>query len=387
LVTICPQLEPFSRDCVGLCVPSWIVCKRPRTVAAIEISTNSPGGLVMPIVLVSNEANANDKFNWQDITGVQYHYPNGYRNLVRPGERFIYYPGMRRADGRRAPAEYFGCGTIGDIRRDASIPETAPKGRWAWYCTILDYLPFSPAVPAKINEEFFETIPSNAWRNGVRALDEATYQQIVAAAGLQIEPPTRPVPTAPPQMPMLEEVTIPAATTDDLLVPNAPSTGADYGRSTHNNSGRRYSRHSTIIGKRAEEIALAWVKQALPLAREVRWVSDQGETPGWDIEVTDEHGTVLALEVKGASGRAFLNFELTPGELKASQQLGSRYWLLLVADCLGQSPRLQVVKDPYAMITSGHLKIVPSGYCVSARAQSGKVVAEEAPNCTDLPIA
>jgi hypothetical protein len=63
-------------------------------------------------------------------------------------------------------------------------------------------------------------------------------------------------------------------------------------------------------------------------------------------EVTDEHGTVLSLEVKGPSGRVFLNFELTPGELRASQQLGSRYWLLLVADCLGQSPRLQVIKDP-----------------------------------------
>ena len=61
----------------------------------------------MPILLVSNEANANDKFNWEDITGVQYHYPNGYRNMIRPGERFIY-RGMRRADGRRVPAEYFG---------------------------------------------------------------------------------------------------------------------------------------------------------------------------------------------------------------------------------------------------------------------------------------
>ena len=340
----------------------------------------------MPIVLVSNEANANDKFNWQDITGVQYHYPNGYRNMIRPGERFIYYRGMRRADGRRVPAEYFGCGTIGDIRRDASIPDTTPKGRWAWYCTILDYLPFTPPIPAKINDRFFETIPTNAWRNGVRALDEPTYQQIIAAAGLHTEP--RPIPTAPPQMPRLEEVTIPAATADDLLVPTAPSTGADEGRSAHNNSNRRYSRHSTIIGKRAEAIALAWVKKALPLARQVRWVADQGETPGWDIEVTDEHGTVLSLEVKGASGRAFLNFELTPGELRASQQLGSRYWLLLVADCLGQSPRLQVIKDPYARITSGHLELVPSGYRVSARAQSGSTeVAEAASDCADLPIA
>jgi hypothetical protein len=53
----------------------------------------------VPVVLVSNDANANDRFNWQDITGVQYHYPNQYKNIIQPGERFIYYRGIRRANG------------------------------------------------------------------------------------------------------------------------------------------------------------------------------------------------------------------------------------------------------------------------------------------------
>ena len=144
----------------------------------------------MPIVLVSNEANANDKFNWQDITGVQYHYPNGYRNMIRPGERFIYYRGMRRADGRRVPAEYFGCGTIGDIRRDASIPDTTPKGRWAWYCTILDYLPFTPPIPAKINGTLSETIPTNAWRNafGLWTSQRTSRSSLRLACTLNLDP-------------------------------------------------------------------------------------------------------------------------------------------------------------------------------------------------------
>ncbi len=321
----------------------------------------------MPIVLASNEANANDRFNWQDITGVQYHYPNGYRNIIRPGERFIYYRGMRRADGRRALAEYFGCGTIGDIRRDDSIPDTAPKARWAWYCTILDYLPFNPPVPAKNDGEFFEKISPNAWRNGVRMLDEVTYQQIIGAAGLHTEPLSRDVPTAPPQMPRLEEVIIPAATSDNLLVPTTPPLSGDERTFGAKAPGPRYSHHSRIIGNRAEAIALALVKRTFPTARQVRWVADRGETPGWDIEVTDEHGGILAVEVKGASGGAFLNFQLTPGELRASQQLGNRYLLLLVADCLGQSPRLQVIPDPYAMISDGALELVPSSYRVSRK--------------------
>jgi hypothetical protein len=110
----------------------------------------------MPLVLTSNEVNVSDKFNWKDITGVQYHYPNSYRNLIKTGEPFVYYRGVRRADGKRKSAEYFGRGTIGAIYRDDTIPEEAAKRRWAWYCSIANCELFDTPVPAKVNGEFWE---------------------------------------------------------------------------------------------------------------------------------------------------------------------------------------------------------------------------------------
>jgi len=252
------------------------------------------------------------------------------------------------------------------VRRDDSIPETEPKSRWAWYCTILDYLPFNPPVPAKVDGGFFENIPTNRWRNGVRSLNQATYQEIIAAAGVQNSTLGAPAPA--PQLPPLEDVIIPSATTEGLLVPCAAPTGEGGSARQAGTSGPRYSRQSTIIGKRAERIAFEWVKRTFLLARQVRWVADAGQTPGWDIEVTDEHGGTIAVEVKGASGRAFLNFDLTPGELRAAQEMGSRYLLVLVADCLGVSPRLQVLRGLNDMITAGAVQLVPSGYRVSVAA-------------------
>jgi len=65
------------------------------------------------------------------VTGVQYHYPNGYKNLIRSGERFVYYRGVRRAGNKRGIAEYFGTGLVGEVWRDERIPEDAPKERLA----------------------------------------------------------------------------------------------------------------------------------------------------------------------------------------------------------------------------------------------------------------
>src|SRR5262245_31294644 len=119
----------------------------------------------MSLVLVSNEVNADARYNWKDVTGVQYHYPNGYRNLIKPGERFVYYRGVRRADGVRRSAEYFGCGVVGECWRDPEVPKDAPRKNWAWYCSVEDYLEFVTPVPAKMNGQFLEKIPTNAWRN------------------------------------------------------------------------------------------------------------------------------------------------------------------------------------------------------------------------------
>jgi len=50
------------------------------------------------LVLVENEATVGGEFDfWGDDTGVRYHFPNQYRNLVRPGTPFVYYRGVAKA--------------------------------------------------------------------------------------------------------------------------------------------------------------------------------------------------------------------------------------------------------------------------------------------------
>ena len=50
------------------------------------------------LVLVENEVTIGGKYDfWADDTGARYHFPNQYRNLVRPGRPFVYYRGVRRS--------------------------------------------------------------------------------------------------------------------------------------------------------------------------------------------------------------------------------------------------------------------------------------------------
>ena len=97
----------------------------------------------MPIVLVQNPVIVNEGYDWKDIEGERYHFPNQYKNRCTEGTPFVYYRGTRRPDGKRAAPEYFGYGRIGNLWRDDSIPESKPKREWAWYCGITDYIPFS----------------------------------------------------------------------------------------------------------------------------------------------------------------------------------------------------------------------------------------------------
>src|SRR4249920_111188 len=129
----------------------------------------------MPIVLTTNEVVLNPDHAWDDIEGVQYHYPNQYKNKIRTGEDFVYYRGVHRKDGRRGQAEYFGRGRIGTIRID---PATDGSSRPSWFCAIEDYAPFDPPVPAKVDSVFYEQIQQNMWRNGVRDLDPAVFASI-----------------------------------------------------------------------------------------------------------------------------------------------------------------------------------------------------------------
>jgi hypothetical protein len=305
----------------------------------------------MPLVLASNEVNVSDKYRWKDITGVQYHFPNSYRKLVKPGERFLYYRGVRRADGTRKAAEYFGQGTVGTVWRDEAISESTPKAKWAWYCSIDDYRSFPAPVPAKVDGEYWETIPRNGWRNGVRRIDESTINRVLATAGASVSQPI----VGAENLPQVEDEDLlrPSA---DLLLSSAIRNGGG--------GNSRYSRNSILIGNRAESIALRWAELRFPNAKRVRWVSQDGETPGWDIEVIDAEGQFIGIEVKGTTGGSFSSFELTKGELEASRSMGDRYVLVLVANCLTDKPKLQILTNPWDVIEKQGLTLEPLVYRV-----------------------
>src|SRR5262245_26164085 len=102
------------------------------------------------LVLVENEVTVGGRYDhWQDVTGERYQFPNQYHPKVTSGRPFVYYRGVRRADGSRGPAEYFGCGVVGSVYLDPANDPVSPKSARKWICEIDDYRPFPVSVPAK----------------------------------------------------------------------------------------------------------------------------------------------------------------------------------------------------------------------------------------------
>ena len=297
----------------------------------------------MPVVLTTNEVVLNPEHAWNDITGVQYHYPNQYKNKIRTGEEFVYYRGVRRKDGTRGEAEYFGRGRIGAIRPD---PATEGSSRPSWFCDIEDYEPFLTPVPAKPNGMFLETIPQNAWRNGVRSLDNATLAAILAAAGSTPNSAGAVTPFS------LVEVS-------NLIVPKA-RTGSRTGQA---GLGYRRSKRAKEIGDWAEQRVLEFL-EGLGGCAEIVHRAAQGETPGWDIDYRDAEGLLHRVEVKGTVAAAFTHIDLTANELRAAQEHGKGYWIYLVAGCLGSQPSIQRVCDPAGLLAGGNWVAKPALYSV-----------------------
>jgi hypothetical protein len=309
----------------------------------------------MPLVLVQNPVIVNDGYEWKDIEGVQYHFPNQYKNRCVPGTPFVYYRGTRRADGTRAVGEYFGHGRIDEVRRDETIPESSPKRNWAWYCGITDYEPFHSRVPAKTNGEFLEKIARNHWSVGIRDLPQGIFEEIMHRAG--IAPDADQVPAT---LPDLDAITVKEAE-GSLLVPRRKSTT---GRGPSDLQYSRHSRNAARLGRRAEEIALRFLREyACALgARDIRWISDEGLTPGWDIQYEDNNGEIVAIEVKGTSGPLFGSIDITVGEWNAAVGKADRYWLYLVANCCGTAPIIQRLQNPARLHLAGEAVLSPVVY-------------------------
>lgn len=313
----------------------------------------------MPLVLVQNERTVNEKYeHWKNVTGEQYHFPNQYKNRIVPGTPFVYYQGTRRADRKPGTPEYFGCGVIGEVWRDDEIPKSTPKNQWAWFCEIDDYLPFKMPVPSKQGDEYIEEIHHhNLWGVGVRKLSMDAYDRIIELAGLANVAPK--VVSSSAIMPTIDKVEIPSEPENSPLL--LQQTHTNKGEGGTGRSAGQYSRSAKQVGDRAEEIVYKYLRDQLSQlgGTKLRWVAQEGEKPGWDIEYINAFSELTAIEVKGTGGAAFPSVELTKNEWDAAQRLGERYQLFLVADCLGLSPKIQIVENPAEIVGKGLLSIEP----------------------------
>lgn len=126
----------------------------------------------------------NDKSAWNDETGVLYHFPKRYLKFLEPGTEVIYYKGRMKdpeyKKNRMTPdPHYFARAKIHSIYPD---PDNLRDENH--YAIICEYQPFIEPVLAKISGEYFEEIPAsratNYWRDGVRHIEKAVYDKILA---------------------------------------------------------------------------------------------------------------------------------------------------------------------------------------------------------------
>lgn len=123
----------------------------------------------------------NDESNYDDKTGLLYHFPQRYLKYLQPGTKVIYYKGKCRTNilGNRLSKlpHYFGVATIGDSYRDI---ESIKK---YYYCEIKNYRPFLFPISIKKDDDYLEKVVfSNHFRDGVRKITEDVYRTILDLA-------------------------------------------------------------------------------------------------------------------------------------------------------------------------------------------------------------
>ncbi len=138
----------------------------------------------------------NDESQWEDETGVLYHFPKRYEKRLIAGTEVIYYKGKLKNTkfrGKRLSDEphYFAKAVIGKVYPD----KESSKGDL--FATIVDYSSFQIPVLAKTDGEYIEIIPdsqkNNYWRNGVRPINSNVYEKILLS--LKSNQISEPLPT------------------------------------------------------------------------------------------------------------------------------------------------------------------------------------------------
>lgn len=323
-----------------------------------------------PLVLVENEVTASGLYDhWQDVTGERYQFPNQYHTKITTGRPFIYYRGTRRLGSSRGTPEYFGCGVVGSVYPDPTNAPSVRKSFRKWICEIEEYRPFPTPVPARIGDRYLENIPRNFWGVGVRNLPESVYNAIIHRARLVAAPVE--LPAAQLDLPPIDSVQI--RPTPSLFLTRAIRSGVASEAQVRNT--QRRSRYSVALGKRGEEIVLKHLRETLSSAEvnTLRWISNEGETPGWDIQYKSGR-KIVAIEVKASGGPSFPSIELSAHEWNAALQLGERYTIALVASVKSREPRLELLTNPARLAEQGQVAVQPAVWRLFMRSQAEGVL-------------
>lgn len=239
----------------------------------------------MPLIFAQNEITESD-FNYADVTGVQYQYPKRmYKNIIQPGERFIYYRGRRTSHSTHSPQVYFGTGIVGDIHTDSGDTSRL-------ICDILDYKPFDTPIPFKLDsDDYLEMggVRKGYYQSGVRRISEEEFQRILSLANIFGS----------------ENHEIPLA--------------------RNRNKGHSYASPETA--KKVDDYAIQAATEYLRTKYPNSQIEQMAQNnPGFDILVSDSD-QCLYVEVKGTQ-RLHPHFFMSDGELRFSKENADNYLLI-----------------------------------------------------------
>jgi predicted HNH restriction endonuclease len=302
----------------------------------------------------------NDESKWADQTGILYHFPARYKNLLTEGTKVIYYKGAlknKKFLTQRLSKEphYFGIATVGEVY-------AGKDNKNEYFAIIENYIPFLESVSFKQDNEYLEIVSkSNYWRDGVRKITKDIYSKIVSRSSLDIKSNLAggfEVEIKEEILPSIENVN--AELADNLL--NNSRITKDIGN-VNTTGSSRYTRNAKKIGDRAEEIVLKYL-ESIKMTN-IRWLANEGIKPGYDISCLDLGGEELYIEVKGTTTSKFDGFIITSNELEKSKELGGNYYIFFVTNCLSENPKIQPIQNPYQKLELNKWELTPISYKVT----------------------
>ena len=138
--------------------------------------------------------------------------------------------------------------------------------------------------------------------------------------------------------------------------------------------GSGYSKTAKIVGDAGELAVLESERRKLTasgradLAQLVVHEEAEGSRPGWDITSYEPDGQVKRIEVKSCEGKLMNALEITRNEWKAASEHLEDYYIYLVTEALSQKPKVEVLRNPYALVQARELTLEPQRYVLDLRA-------------------